>query len=176
MNDSEDTNGTSADVGSETANSGAGKSVPEADFMALKRSSESTQVELGAKVTQLTRELDSLRTVEKTVENLKTELEEMTGKFNTSEAALSESKTALETAQSEVLSTRRNALLKLYNLPEEQVKNLDASQLQALEQVLPVAKVPSATGHDVSGSGGGGDGGELTAREKIKAALGTNSK
>ena len=42
MNDSEDTNGTSADVGSETANSGAGKSVPEADFMALKRSSEST--------------------------------------------------------------------------------------------------------------------------------------
>ena len=102
MNDSEDTNGTSADVGSETANSGAGKSVPEADFMALKRSSESTKVELGAKVTQLTRELDSLRTVEKTVENLKTELEEMTGKFNTSEAALSESKTALETAQSEV--------------------------------------------------------------------------
>lgn len=136
--------------------------VAASDYQTLKVQHDAKVAELAT----LGTELASLRAVSTAAEEAKTQLATMTQKSTQAETKVKELEAQLVMANAAILQTRKQVMKVRFNLGDESLKDLNLSQLEALEKVLPTMKIPTAIGHDANGSGSA-DGSNLSARELI---------
>ena len=138
----------------------APKTVPEADFLALKQSLESKVEEMEAKLSASGKELvtaqsslSSERAAHKAVE---ARLGELTPQVKKLTDDLTASNTELTKFRTASLESRRQALV-TRGIDPEKAKTLDESALTVLEAHLPVktTTLPGVQGKDVGGAGSG---------------------
>mgnify|MGYP003132800216 CR=1 FL=1 len=172
---------TSPDAKSETqANTdpGAGNSGgTAADIVALKRSHDVEIRERDTRIATLSDEVASMRTASEAgvakTQQAETALQEATAQLETLKAEAETSSKRVEELTATALQSRRDLLVQKHSLKPDTLKDMNESQLSALETVLPsTQKVTLDPGNlDISGSGGSGANGDLSARETIRAGL-----
>ena len=169
--------------GDGTGNTGTSvKTVPESDLIAVKKAHESELAEKVTEITDLTKEVASERAAKEAAETLSSEIPTLREQLTTITSERDASK-AVETAavakQTEMtaadLTRRRDFLKTTFNLEDAKVKDLDESQVSALESTLPgvskAAAVPNPTNLDLQNNNGSGTNTKLSPREKISAGL-----
>lgn len=148
----------------------------ESDIMALKRAHEAELSEINTKLSTSTQEVTTERAAREAAE---VKLTESSGQLDTAQKENADlrvvndaSAKSLAELKASNLTDRRNFLVKSHGLKEDQVKDMDESQLLALEAVLPTVKqIPSPANFDMGSNGGSGVVADMTAREKIAAGL-----
>ncbi len=159
------------------------KTVPESDLIALKKTHEAEIAELKTQVETLTKDVTSERVAKEAAETLSSEIPTLRENITTITAerdAAKVAETAAVTKQDEMvasaLTTRREFLKTTHKLDDAKVKDLDESQLSALEAILPDVSKAAATALnpknlDLGSSNGSGDASKLTSRDKIAQGI-----
>ena len=151
----------------------------ESDIMAIKRAHDVELRERDTKLSQFTQEVATERTAREAVE---VKLQESQTRLGETEKEVTDLRTvqdastkAIEELRASRLSDRKSFLMKSHGLKEDQIKDMDESQLQALETVLPSIKtIPDAANLDMASNGGSGDTSNLSSRDKIRAGMGSS--
>ena len=173
--DNSDNNGTSGSAGSSNGN--GAKTVPESDLIAVKKAHGTELADLKSQLDTVTKEVASERTAKEAVEtklsgfsDLQETLTTITTERDAANSSLAESTAKVTEMVAKALNQRRDFLKTTHKLDDAKVKDLDESQLSALEAILPgVSKVaaPLPANLDLTPPGGSGDNAKLSSREKI---------
>ena len=148
----------------------------ESDIMAIKRAHDVELRERDTKMSQFTQEVATERAAKEAAE---VKLQESQTRLGVTEKEVSDLRTvqdastkAIEELRASRLSDRKSFMMKSHGLTEDQIKDMDESQLQALESVLPSIKaIPNAANLDIGSSSGAGDISNMSSRDKISAGL-----
>ena len=161
------------------------KTVPESDLIALKKTHGTELADLKTQLDTVTKEVVTERTAKEVVETrlselpgLQESLVEARSSLDLANTSLAEAKTINEGMVTKALDQRREFLKTTHKLDDAKVKDLNESQLTALEAILPsVSKVsaPNGANLDILPSGGSGDSSNLSARDKIRQGVASRS-
>ena len=153
------------------------KTVPESDLIAVKKTHETELADIKSQLETVTKEVASERTAKEAVEtklsgfsDLQETLTTITTERDAANSSLAESTAKVTEMVTKALNQRRDFLKTTHKLDDAKVKDLDESQLSALEAILPgVSKVaaPNGANLDLTPPGGSGDATKLSSREKI---------
>ena len=153
------------------------KTVPESDLIAVKKTHETELADIKSQLETVTKEVASERTAKEAVEtklsgfsDLQETLTTITTERDAANSSLAESTAKVTEMVTKALNQRRDFLKTTHKLDDAKVKDLDESQLSALEAILPgVSKVPAPNGAnlDLVPPGGSGDNAKLSSRDKI---------
>lgn len=147
----------------------------ESDIMAIKRAHEVELRERDDRSSKLTQEVATERAARDAAE---VRLKESSGQLETTQQELADlrivqdaNSKSIEELRQARLSDRKSFLTQAHGLKEDQIKDMDESQLSALETILPTVKtVPTPANLDL-GPGGGGDTSDMSARDLIRAGM-----
>lgn len=155
------------------------KTVSESEFTSMKGSLEAEALKLRERISKLEGDVANERTAKSSTESKIKELEGIQDKYNSLTNEHDTLKSAYGEQSKARLDDRRKLVSKTFNLELETLRDMDESQLQALEVTLPrmaTKEVPQATGYGATSSGVGNDGLEgLNGRLKIARALENSS-
>jgi chromosome segregation ATPase len=165
--------------GPDSVNSGALRNgaVSEAELVTLKESHKAELRERDGKIVTLSEEVTAGRTATEAAkaatQGLEARLAELTTERDSLKGEVTSSTERVKALEDKALEVRKELMVKHHGVKADDIKNMNESQLEALESVLPTVKTtnPTPSSLDIQGPGAGVETSNLTARDKLRVGL-----